>query len=252
MNYNRIRRLINEYLDGEIGLADKAQLEEIMADNPRVREEYERLRRMGSLMGLVPEVRVHPYRFRAKLNAAMDGKQRSFFTPQRAFSAAMLVVTVVFVLTFGLYAYQQQVINRSTYVSTPAQVTQPAASAASETYVVQTGVGAEQFFSRLALEHQVGMLDERVLVSVMNQTRVYEGATCPSGATLAPLTFPRRLPRSVTLVLMPEELTALTGVAQELSGYAPQIRVGDGEALNPGQVGIAGEPGMLTVQLNFN
>ena len=89
MNNNRIRRLINEYLDGEIGLADKAQLEQIMADNPRVRDEYERLRKMGSMLSLMPEVRVHPYKFRSRLNDAMSTERRGYFTPQRAFSAAL-------------------------------------------------------------------------------------------------------------------------------------------------------------------
>jgi anti-sigma factor RsiW len=121
LNNNRIRRLINEYLDGEIGLADKAQLEEIMADNPRVRDEYERLRRLGTLLGLMPEVRVHPYKFRARMNSALDSAEnKGYFTPQRAFATAMLIVMVVFAVTFGLYAYQHQIINASSFVTTPA------------------------------------------------------------------------------------------------------------------------------------
>ena len=49
MNRAIIRRWINEYLDGEIGLADKVELERIMTDHPEVREEYGRLRRISLL-----------------------------------------------------------------------------------------------------------------------------------------------------------------------------------------------------------
>ena len=51
MNRALIRRWINEYLDGEIGLADKAELEQIMAAEPEVRREYMQLRRAGLLLG---------------------------------------------------------------------------------------------------------------------------------------------------------------------------------------------------------
>jgi hypothetical protein len=246
--------LINEYLDGEIGLADKAQLEQIMADNPRVRDEYERLRKMGSMLGLMPEVRVHPYKFRAKLNDAMSTERRGYFTPQRAFSAAMLVVLVVFVVTFGLFAYQQQIISGSSFITGPTQQNQPvAASYAGSQFVVDTGVSAEQFFSRLALEHQVGLLDSQLFTSVVHQTSVYEGARCADGEPLAPLRFARSLPRSYSLTLTPGQLSDLAGVAEELSGYPARVVLPGGEApLSGGQLTqhIAGLQ-TLTIQLQF-
>lgn len=246
--------MINEYLDGEIGLADKAQLEQLMADNPRVRAEYERLRKLGTLIGLMPEVRVHPYRFRTRLGDALDSNHKGYFTPQRAFSAAMLVVLVVFVVTFGLFAYQQQIISGSSYVTGTTQTNEPVAAAAPQYFVMDTGVGAEQFFSRLALEHQLGMLDGRLMSAVSEQTGFFEGATCREGSPLAPLRFAEPLPRSVTLTLTAPQLGDLAGLAEELSGYPARVSVPGATSVRGGgqlPTGIS-ELDILTIELKFN
>src|SRR5690606_24424933 len=67
VNRTKAKRWLNEYLDGEIGLADKAEFERLMAQDPELRREYEQMRRIGLLMSSGPEVEVHPSAFRAKL-----------------------------------------------------------------------------------------------------------------------------------------------------------------------------------------
>ncbi|HES58035.1 MAG TPA: hypothetical protein ENO21_01240 [Firmicutes bacterium] len=245
--------MINEYLDGEIGLADKAQLEQIMADNPRVRAEYERLRKLGTMIGLMPEVRVHPYRFRARLGDALDSNHKGYFTPQRAFSAAMLVVLVVFVVTFGLFAYQQQIISGSSYVVGTTSSDEPVAAAAHQYFVMDTGVGAEQFFSRLALEHQLGILDSRLMSAVSEQTGFFEGATCREGSPLAPLRFAEPLPHNVKLTLSGSQVGDLAGLAEELSGNPARVTVPGAASLRGAgrlPAGIS-ELDILTIELKF-
>jgi hypothetical protein len=120
--------------------------------------------------------------------------------------------------------------------------------------VVDTGISAEQFFSRLALEHQVGMLDSQLLATVMSQTRVYQGATCPGGTGLDPLNFPGPLPGSVSLAVSPSQLAALAGVAEELSGQPASVVLPGGKGqLNASQF-AAQTSGIdsVTVQLKFD
>ena len=176
-----VKRWINEYLDGEIGLADKVELERIMSENPEVREEYMRLRKLGLLLSSMPEVSVHPSRFRQNLYGAMEQKEAVFFTPQRAFSAAMLVAVIVVGLTFGLFMYQQKILQNPLTIN--ATNVDSVAADLSESMALNLGVSAEVFFNRLLIESQMGMTDKSLL-SVFITEGVYDGAVCVPGGGL--------------------------------------------------------------------
>src|SRR5262245_37979133 len=82
-----------------------------MAQDPEVSGSFKELRRIGMLMSGMPQVNVHPYAFRARVNDALDSCQRTFLTPQRAFAGSMLVTMLVIGLTFGLNIYQSAIFG---------------------------------------------------------------------------------------------------------------------------------------------
>lgn len=217
MNRALIRRWINEYLDGEIGLADKAELEQIMAAEPEVRREYMQLRRAGLLLGSMPEVSVHPERFRRRVLAALDSRQRPYFTPQRAFAGAMLIVLLIVSLAFGLVLYQQKMLGNALVITNAAG--DEAAAASGQTYdlLLTAGTTPEQFFNRLLVECQLGMANHALLTEFLLQTRIYEGAVCDRRGGLNALQFANPLAKAMRVQVTPRQALALEGIADELS-----------------------------------
>ena len=97
-------------------------------------------------MGSMPEVDVHPFRFRQKLQAAIEEKSVGYFTPQRAFAASMVFTLVIVCLTFGLFFYQQTIGIRNSSPS-PSQAA-PGVNEAGNMLTMETGVTASRFFNR--------------------------------------------------------------------------------------------------------
>jgi hypothetical protein len=246
MNRALVKRLLNEYLDGEIGLADKVELERLMAEDPAVRAEYKELRQLGLLLGALPEVTVHPQRFRGRMQDALDGPTR-FFTPQRTFAGAMIVTLLVIALSFGLLVFQQNAAHTGSAHSVEAAGVQPTGPAS---YIValDTGVDAQRFFSRVMVESQLGMIDAQALAAVVAQTSVFEGASCTDDA-MNPLRLANpRLP-ALRLNVSPSVAAQLSRVAEELTGRAQPLTVYGGTRarlsmegylrLNPGCKAVA-------------
>jgi hypothetical protein len=217
LNRALIRRWLNEYLDGEIGLADKAELEHIMAAEPEVRREYMELRRAGLLLGSLPEVSVHPERFRRKVLAALDSRQRPYFTPQRAFAWAMLIVLLIVSLAFGLVLYQQKMLGNALVVTSASGDEINASNAQTYDLLLTAATTPEQFFNRLLVECQLGMSDHAVLTEFLLQTRIYEGAVCERRGGVSSLTFPTPLAKTMRVKVTPRQALVLQGLASELS-----------------------------------
>jgi hypothetical protein len=218
VNRALIRRWINEYLDGEIGLADKAELERIMAADPQVRSEYLALRRLGLLLGSMPEINVHPQRFRQRIMGVLEARERLYFTPQRAFATAMLVALLVVGLTFSMLLYQQKMLP-DRLVATTVQSSEVDASSGTR-YDLQLEVRTtpEAFFSRLALESQLGMADPALITPFVMQSHTFEGAACSRGKGLDEMQFPQPLPRAMSVELSPRQALQLQSIAEELAG----------------------------------
>ena len=129
-------------------------------------------------------------------------------------------------ITFGLFFFQQTIgIKRST----PGIVSNNSVSAVSPTYdlTMEAGVTAERFFDRLALETRLGLVDPGLMTLAVNQSTVYEGATCITGQGLETTRFPAPLPLSVRLQVRPHQIRDLLAVAEGLSGRpAPLSRRG--------------------------
>jgi hypothetical protein len=217
LNRALIRRWLNEYLDGEIGLADKAELERIMAADPEVRREYMQLRRAGLLLGSMPEVSVHPERFRRRVWDALDNRQRPYLTPQRAFSGAMLIVLLIVSLTFGLVLYQQKMLGSAMVLTNASSDEVTASSGQTYDLLLTANTTPELFFNRLLVECQLGMSDHALLTEFLLQTRIYEGAVCSRNAGVNTMTFPRPLAKSMRVQVTPRQALLLEGVADELS-----------------------------------
>lgn len=222
MNEKLIRRWLNEYLDGEIGLADKAELEGIMAADERVRREYRELRQIGLLLGSAPEVQVHPYRFRQQLAARLDRAAAPYFTPQRAFAGSMLVALLVITISFAFYAFQQREI------SADSAGLRLVAASTRESVTLEIPAEPEAFFTRLLIEHQLGLQDQSVMAPVLAQTRVYEGATCVDGNLLAGVRFSQSLPSRLRLEMLPGAALRLSRFGADLTGQPVRLRVGAG------------------------
>ena len=215
MNRALTNRLLNEYLDGEIGLADKAELERMMAADPALRKQYQDLRRMSLLLGSRPEVLVHPSRFRHKLIQRISAPERMVFTPQRAFAGAMLVALLVVSLTFAIVMYQEKLLGGWPVM----QDAIPAASQASgNDLLIFVPVPAEDYFDRLLLETQLGMVDHATLSPFVAQTSVYEGATCRKSNGLSSVHFQQDLPEALRLNVTARQAHALYNLAVELGG----------------------------------
>ena len=223
MNRAIIRRWINEYLDGEIGLADKAELELIMAEDPEVRQEYRELRRLSLYLSSMPEGTVHPSRFRQRVFNALDAQDNTFFTPQRTFAGAMLVAMLVVVITFGLMLYNQ--VMQPNMVVTSDDVI----AAGEQTYslTLEADTTAEAFFNRMLLETELGMADNSLLQPFLGSTGVFEGAVCSRNGGLNPVRFPQQLPATVRVKVTPRQALTLSKVAEGLSGKPANLTAFD-------------------------
>jgi hypothetical protein len=215
VNKSSYHRLLSEYLDGEVGMADKAAFEAELARDPQLKAEYHAQRKAGLLLSSgMPEVSVHPYRFRQRLAAALDNRERGF-TPQRAFASAMAIALVVVSLAFGLYIYQEHMIGGQGYVVEAAPRVTPVVSYGA-TLVVEAS--AESFYDRLLVEGQIGMTDQRLVATVLEQSGALEGATCIQNGGLHATVFAQRLPARQTLTLSLADAQRLKAVADSLSG----------------------------------
>ena len=223
MNRAIIRRWINEYLDGEIGLADKAELELIMAENPEVRQEYRELRRLSLYLSGMPEGTVHSSRFRQRVFNSLDAQENTFFTPQRAFAGAMLVAMLVVAITFGLMLYNQ-VMQPGMVVSADDVIV---ASELAYSLDLEVDTTAEAFFNRLLLETEIGMVDNSLLQPFLTSTGVFEGAVCSQKGGLNPVRFPRQLPATVRVKVTPRQALTLSKTAEGLSGRPADLAAFD-------------------------
>lgn len=228
MNRAIIRRWINEYLDGEIGLPDKAELELIMAENPEVRQEYRELRRLSLYLSSMPEGTVHPSRFRQRVLSALDDQDRTFFTPQRTFAGAMLVAMLVVAITFGLLLYNQ--VLQPEFAATGEDVLLASEQAYSLSLDARTS--AEAFFNRLLLEAELGMVDSSLLTPFMSQTGVFEGAACRLDGGMNRVAFPQALPSVVRVRVTPRQALTLGKIAEGLTGMQADLLASDSKGFN--------------------
>lgn len=255
MNRNLVKRWLNEYLDGEIGLADKAELERRMAEDPELREEYRKMRQLGLLLGSQSEVTVHPSAFRQRVSEALENNSRVLFTPQRAFAMAMVVALLVIGLSMSMLVYQQGVLGHGQErEAQPMLATTPVDQG--HTVVIETGVSAELYFSRLLLSYQLGRVDAATLEPVLSQTRVYDGAVCNAQADnpLSNLSFQQRVGQPVSIKTTVQVARSLGQHSLELSGRQPQMLVRTSESSSMALEDYSklyGEERRLTVVLLF-
>lgn len=249
MNRKIISRWVNEYLDGEIGLADKAELEARMAANPELRQEYKELRQIGLLLGCVPEITVHPHRFRQRVRAVVDGSERSYFTAQRVFAVAMLVFLLIIGLTFSLFIYQQRMLGARLVPASTRPLLGPTPLRPAYNFTLDTHVSAERFFNRLLVESRLGMAEAGVLQVFAAQTQVFEGAVCQKGGGLNSTTFPQPLPTSLIVSVTPRQARALARLAQQLSGAPAYVRLAGGSSAMDFDSFIADNPSVASIPL---
>jgi hypothetical protein len=222
VNNNSYKRLLSAYLDGEIGLADKQAFEEALRSDPQLREEYQAQRRIGlTLGGGMPQVSVHPYRFRQRMALALDQRQSAFITPARAFTGAMAIALVVVSITFGLFIYQERMIGKGQFIAvgeTPVQ--QPAVAPRPVQYAATLVVEAtaESFYNRLLMESQLGMVDAELAARLLQQNGALEGATCADGQGLQAVVFGHKLPVRERVTLTLADAQRLQAVADGLTG----------------------------------
>lgn len=249
-----VDRWLNEYLDGEIGLADKAELERRMAADPELHRRYKQMREAGLLLSSMPEVSTHPYRFRQRMAEALEGRE-SFITPQRAFAAAMLVALLIVTLSFSLLMFQSKMLGDP---SSLPRIQPPVRSEALPTgmrgaVLIDSGVNATEFLSRLMVEDQLGMVESAALYAIVDQTDVLEHATC-SDDPLQPVRLAGPQLLFVQLEVAPSVALQLNQVAEGLTGRRDTLRVSTPEG---GRIAfedyLRRNPGRATipVQLNF-
>jgi hypothetical protein len=253
MNRATVRRWLNEYLDGEIGLADKAELERLMDQDPTIRQEYKELRQIGLLLGSMPEVNVHPYRFRAKMREALDANSRPYFTPQRSFTAAMLVFMLVITLSFSLVVYQQRMLGNSE-VSLGTQPTEAAyVTGTNYDFVLNTGVRSDEFFNRVLLESSLGRDKYELLGVFLVQSQAFEGATCRGSNGMKPARFVSPIGRTMIVNVAPEQAQAMARLAEELNGQPSKCLVMlDGCKINELKGYLASNPDTTVIPLRIN
>lgn len=253
MNRAIIRRLINEYLDGEIGLADKAELERIMAENPEVRQEYRELRRISLHLSSLPEISVHPSRFRARVLSALDNKERMYFTPQRAFAGAMLVAFMVVGLMFGLMLYQDHMLGDKVIMAT-VETGDLLTGDLGYNLSLQIATTPEAFFNRLLLESELGMVSQATLQPFVTQTQLFEGARCIDGGGMNSVAFPNPLPHTLRIKMTLRQVLTLSQTAEGLTGQESRIvaRGSDGSTLSFREfIRLSGDEALVILTLNF-
>jgi len=224
VNRALLKRLLNEYLDGEIGLADKVELERLMAEDPEVRAEYKALRQIGLQLGTMPEIVPHKTRLRVRVQHALDAQSRTYFTPQRVFAGSMAVALVVIVLSFGMLVFQEGMLGKALPAPvTPVEAVSPEPPHGGTVGVLDTWVDGNRYFSRLLVENQLGMIDPSVLKTIVSQTNILEGAVCDTNALDAvQLAFPVR---AIQVTATPAVAQQLRQVAEEVAGRECAISV---------------------------
>jgi hypothetical protein len=167
----------------------------------------------------MPEVHVHPQRFRARMTQALQ-QDRFFISPQRAFSGAMAVALVVVTLSFGLYIYHEQLIGQGNGFTLEAAPQARAARILPVQYQASLVVeaSAEVFYDRLLLETQLGMCDPELAAQVLQQTGALEGATCIENGGLRTTAFPCKLPARQRVQLTLVGAQRLKAIGDGLTG----------------------------------
>ena len=194
-----------------------------MAQDPELRQEYKELRKIGLLLGGMPEVSVHPYKFRQRLQHKLDRQELSFFSPQRVFAASMVVSLVIVCLSFGLFVFQQKEFGPASLVHSFNSASQTAVGHQTVNAIaLDTGIKAEQFFDRLALETGLGLLEPQLL-GVFLKARVYDGAICSNQGGLITTDFPVPLQQVYRVELYPRQVKDLANFAQGISGNQPLL-----------------------------
>jgi hypothetical protein len=222
----QVKRLLNEYLDGEIGLAEKAELERMMAADPEVLRQYKQLRQIGMQLAQIPEIRPHPLRLRAKVQQALDAQSQSLITPQRVFAGAMAVALIVIAVSFGMLVFQQRMLG--TPVNIPSVSTSEAnipiiPDAGGSIAMLDVASNADRYFSRLLLQHHLSMINADVLGTITSQTSVYKDAVYTDEALgVVRLKEPVRM---LQLRTSPSVALQLSTLAEEVSGQPSPISV---------------------------
>lgn len=249
MNRAKAKRWLNEYLDGEIGLADKGEFERMMAQDPELRREYEQLRRIGLLMSSGPEIEVNPSSFRARLMERIEPQQRYNFTPQRAFAGSMLVALLVVGLSFGQYIYGQ-VMERN---GSPAGTT--TAGLMSESSLHVSG-SAAQFLNATLQRAEAGRSTEALkLVELLDQqTGLYDGAICTTTPAGHSYQFPRGLPNEISIRVEAGSLHELEAILGQLAGHdsIPMVVQMDGSQLNLAEYSLLNPHGKFGLRITFS
>ena len=198
-----------------------------MTDHPEVRDEYGRLRRISLLLGSMPEVAVHPTRFRDRVLDALDTQEQGFFSPQRAFAGAMLVALLVIGLTFGLLMYEQQLLGGTPLFVKPSADDLVLAGDRGFDLTLTVESSPEAFFDRLLVESELGLLNGSMLNPFLAGTSVYEGAICSNQPGLRSVDFPQALPQLVRVEVTPRQALTLGSVAEGLTGRHCDVRAVD-------------------------
>jgi hypothetical protein len=249
VNRAKAKRWLNEYLDGEIGLADKGEFERMMAQDPELRQEYEALRKIGLLMSSGPEIEVNPTSFRARLMERIEPQQRYNFTPQRAFAGSMLVALLVVGLSFGQYIYGQ-VMNRN---AKPAGTAVAGLTSESSVHV---NASAAQFLNATLLRAETGRNPEaaRLVELLDQQTGLYDGATCSEGPAGHVYVFPRGLPNEISIRVEPSSLHELEAIIGQLAGRnsTPTVVQMDGSQLSLTEYSLLNPHGKFGLHITFS
>ncbi|MCB1188576.1 hypothetical protein KDL29_15550 [bacterium] len=251
MNRAKAKRWLNEYLDGEIGLADKAEFERLMAQDPELRREYEQMRRIGLLMSSGPEVEVHPSAFRAKLMERIEPQQRFNFTPQRAFAASMLVALIVVGLAFGQFIYGRAMdrpgvnnVGVASGFNGQDSSSEILINASSSQFLNSTLQRAENGASRNAMQ-LVDQLDR--------QLGVFEGAVCAKGPNGYSYTFPGGLPTEFSIRADAASLTEIQAIAAGYPGSgSPAIELADGSKVSVNEYAVNHPQGRIDLLIRFS
>ena len=196
-------------------MADKAELERLMAENPEIRQEYRELRRLSLHLNSMPEITVHPVRFRSKVMAALEDRERAYFTPQRAFSGAMIVMFLVVGTMFGLMLMQ---LKYNTDVKTGDGQKVIVADERDCQVALEVTTTPEKFFNRMLLEYKLGYDSQRICDVFVRETGVFNRSRCVTNGGMDSVAFPVALPKTIKVTMTPNQVLALSRFTEGLTG----------------------------------
>ncbi len=248
MNRLKAKRWLNEYLDGEIGLADKAEFERMMAQDPELRQEYEQLRKISLLMSSGPEVEVHPSAFRAKLMDRIVPQQRYNFTPQRAFAGSMLVALLVVTIAFFQYIYSRAVENNAGNVSV-------ATAGLTSESTISINASASQFLNATLQRVESGdsRAAQKLVEQIDRQAGLYEGAFCTKTASGNSYIFPGGLPGELNIRVDAMSLGEIQQIVSQYPGSSVAlVDLADGSQLSLRDYGVIHPMGRIDLRITFN